>query len=262
MIGYIYVPQNQDLFTGGKVGDTYFTDEKIDLFASAKVGDTIIKPVQKPPYLVVDHVLDKILITKWPGVLYQVEILNPSEEKGINVGLVKNVWYTRTFGVKIIDEIPIEILFGANGIQIKQILDLLKNLTEEQVNQLATYEVAQSQKIYAKAWKQWVSLTDKAYFNATDHYEKVLKAYPKNQNRVSPIGQGLSIIHGIFYQTARKLTQDEALEVDEDGEISLKPTWDRAQTHFLHAGMSYEDLHLLTEAEKKHLRKPIERVFQ
>jgi hypothetical protein len=37
MIGYLYAPQKQDLFTGGKVGDTSFTDEKIDLFASAKL---------------------------------------------------------------------------------------------------------------------------------------------------------------------------------------------------------------------------------
>jgi hypothetical protein len=261
-IGYIYVPKKQERFAGGKVGDIYFPDEKTELFKLAQVGDIIVKNYKKPPYLVVDHVLDKLIITKWPGTLYKVEVLNPSEEKCINAGLVKNIWYTRTFAVKILEELPIEIIFGDNGVQIKKILDFITNISEEQVNQLATYDAEQNRKIYSEAWNIWDSSTDKESLNSSGDYEKVIQAFPKNQSRVSPIGQGLSIIYDIFYQTARKLTHDEALEIDEEGEIYLKPKWSIASTHCLNAGMSYEDSNLLTEDEKALLRKPFQEVFQ
>lgn len=262
IIGYIYVPQKQEIFAGVKLKTSYLSDEKIELFKTAKVGDNIIKQEKTPPYLVVDHDLDKIIITTWPGKLYKVAVLNPSEEKQINTGLVKNIWYTRTFGVKILEELPVEIIFGDNGLQIKQILDFIINITEEQVSQLANYDVEQNQKIYSNAWNNWVSLTDKEYHNSSSDFEKVIQVFPKNQSRVSPIGQGLSIISTIFYQTARKLTQDEALEIDEEGEIHLKPKWSIASTHCLNAGMSYEDSNLITEDEKALLRRPFEEVFQ
>ena len=259
IVGYIYVPNKQETFAAVKTSKNYSPDDTTELFASARIGDTIIKKDKAPPYLVVDHKLHTIIVTKWPGALYKVEVLNPEEEREINNGLVENVRYTRTFGVRIIEEVPVAALFGNNGEQVKRIIDLVRSVTEEQVSQLAEYDAKQNGKTYSKAWKNWVLLTDS---KASGSYERVIAVHPKNQERISPIGQGLAVISTIYYQTVRELTQDEALDIDDEGEISFKPKWSRAAVHFLHAAMSYEADNLLTQKEKEDLRKPIVETFE
>ena len=118
-------------------GFVYSADEENELFKNAKVGDSIIKKEKKPPYIVVDHSLGTKIITRWPGKIYKVEVINPSKEKKINKGLVKNIWYTRTYGVKIIEEVPIEMLFGKNGKEICKIIDLTRNISEENVSSIS-----------------------------------------------------------------------------------------------------------------------------
>lgn len=258
--GYVYVPDKQELFTGGKVGDREFVNKDIELFANARPGDLVIKEDKKPPYIVVDHHWVTSLITQWPGKLFKVSILNPLDEKDINAGLVENIWYTRTYALKVLEELPAEIVFGANGKEIKNLLALIQNVTEVQVNQLADHALEVNRKLYSETWNRWKNFCDGNL--SIENYENVISSQPKNSQVKSPIGIGLSVISNTFYQTVRKLTQDEALEIDEDGEVWLKAKWAAAGEHFLNAAMSYESNDLLTNQEKKLLRKPIIEVFE
>lgn len=242
-------------------GFVYSADEDNELFKYAKVGDLIIKQDRNPPFIVVDHSLDKTIITRWPGKLYEVEVINQSKEKDLNKGLVKNVWYTRTLGVKILKEVPVENIFGPNGHHISRIITWIRNVTEEQVNSFSKYDLESGRNLFTKAWRNWISLTDRDYAYLNDDQYNTLKVFPKNQKYSSPIREGLSIMASQFDIRARELVRESAFGVDEEGEIFLQPKWAKASEILRHAGMSYESDNLLTASEKKILRKPVMEVF-
>jgi len=242
-------------------GFVYSADDDNELFKDAKVGDLIIKQDRNPPFIVVDHTLDKTIITSWPGKLYKVEVINQSKEKDLNEGLVKNVWYTRTLGIKILEELSVENIFGKNGKQISRIIDLTRNITEEQVNSLSKYDIESGRNLFTKAWRNWILLTDKDHIYLNDDHYNTLKVFPNNQVYSSPIREGLSIISSQFDIRARELVGESAFGVDEEGEIYLQPKWSNACEKLKQGGMSYESDNLLSEAEKETLRKPVMEVF-
>ena len=242
-------------------GYVYASNQDNELFRNAKTGDLIVKKDKTPPYIVVDHSLDTLLITRWPGKLFKVEVIDPSKEKGINEGLVKGVSYTRTFGVEIIEEVPPGELFGPNGKKIEQIVDLTRNITEEQVFELSKDDKASSRDLYAKAWRNWIMLYDKnhPYLNGNHHHTLLFS--PKNERYSSPIKIGLSLIYSQFDIRAKELVGDQAFGYDEEGEIYLQPIWALAVEKALQAGMSYASDDVLTELERETLRTPFNKVF-
>lgn len=242
-------------------GFVYSSDEDNKLFKDSKVGDVITKQDRNPPFIVVDHSLDKIIVTRWPGKLYEVEVINQSKEEGLNKGLVKNVWYTRTLGVKILREVPVENIFGPNGNQISQIITWARNITEEQINSFSKYDLESSRDLFTKAWRNWILITDKEYpYLNEDHFD-TLKLFSNNQKYNSPIREGLSIIASQFDIRARELVGESAFGIDDEGEIFLQPKWAKASEILRHGGMSYESDNLLTTSEKQTLRKPVMEVF-
>ena len=242
-------------------GYLYVADEDNLLFRDVKIGDSVVKPDREPPYFVVDHFLHKVLVTKWPGKLYKAEIINQAAEKDINRGLVKDIWYTRTLGVKILEEVPIENIFGNNGSKIKQVVDIARYITEEQANRLAEISLEYNRELYSKVWEKWISITDKEYASLAKDHQCTLEAHPKNQKHESPIRKGLSITWTQLYHRARELEGDLAVYTDEEGDVCLVPKWSNAGEHLLNAGISYESNNLLTDAEKEQLRSPVKEVF-
>lgn len=241
-------------------GFVYANDEASELFKNAKVGDIIMKPNRNIPFIVVDHTLDKMIITRWPGKLYKVEVLNQSKEKDLNKGLAENVWYTRTLGVKILEEMSLENLFGTNGKWISQIVDVTRNISEEQVDSLSNFDAHPGRELFSKAWKNWISLMNKDDANFDEDYSNTLAILDENHDQ-SPIGRGLTLISSQFYIRAREIAGESAFGIDDEGEIFLQPKWSKACEKLLHAGMSYESLNLLSESEKMVLRKPMTEVF-
>lgn len=243
-------------------GYVYISNDKNELFANAKVGDLIIKKDKKPPFIVVDHSLDTKIITQWPGKLFKVEVINPSKEKKINKGLVKDIWYTRTFGVKILGEVEIKELFGDNGQDIVQIINLTRTISEHKVLQLSNFDKGMNSELFQKAWRNWILIYDKNHpFVNEDHFNTI-KIALKNQRYSSPIKEGLSIISSQFDIRVRELVGDSAFEIDEDGEFYLQPIWAKAVEKILHAGMSYASDNILSESERKTLRAPFSEVFE
>jgi hypothetical protein len=247
--GYVYVPDNRD----------HTTDK---LFTNAKAGDIITKisTESDPGSLVVDHHLYTVLIVRWPGKLYKAEVLNAEAEKELNEGLRKGVPYTRTLGVKILEELPVALLFGENGPAIAQLIDQITVITEAQVDALSAFDITSSRALYTKAWKAWIALTD-ANYRESPNYDCVIAVHPKNQVRKSPVDEGLSVISDTFRRKAESLVGEAAFEIDDEGDRCMHPKWLAAMEHLLMAGMSYEADNLLTEAEKATMRAPVKQVL-
>ena len=254
-----------DLFNLSKrkiQGYIYTSKDENELFGNAKVGDTVIKKDKKPPFIVVDHSLDTKIITQWPGKLFKVEVINPSREKRINEGLVKDACYTRTFGVKILEEVEIKELFGDNGEKIEIIINLTRNITEDNVLELSKFDKGMNSELFTKAWQNWIKIYDSNHPFVNDDHFDTIKLAPKNQRYSSPIKEGLSIISSQFDIRARELVGDSAFGVNNDGEIYLQPIWAKALEKILHAGMSYASDNILTESERKKLRVPFKEVLK
>ena len=243
-------------------GYIYVSKEENELFKGFEIGDSVIKKNKNPPYIVVDHTLDTKIITQWPGKLFKVEVINPSKEKGINKGLVKDIWYTRTLGVKILDEVNISKLFGGNGQNIEQIIDLTRNITEEKVLAFSKYSETENRDLFTKAWRNWIMLYNKNHPYLNDEHYNTISLSQKNQRYSSPIKKGLSIISSQFDIRARELVGETAFGVDEEGELYLQPIWANAVEKILHAGISYASDEILSEIERRNLRKPFNEVFE
>lgn len=242
-------------------GYVYYSVDEDKRFSEAKAGDIIKNKSNRPPWIVVDHDLNSIIVTKWPGKLFEVEVLNQSNEKKLNKGLVKDVWYTRTLGVKIIREIPLENLFGDNGVEICQIINITRNITVQQVISLSKFKNDDSREIYSKAWEKWIAIYDKESSYATDKHYDTLKIFINNNRHISsPIKQGLAIIASQLDSRAREILGKEAFIIDK-GEEYLISEWANAMEKLLHAGMAEESESLLTLEEKEILTKPFRETF-
>ncbi len=243
-------------------GYVYSASEDDERFRNTQVGDLIINKDKKPPWIIVYHSLDTVIITKWPGKLFEVEVLNQSNEKSLNKGLIKNVWYARTLGVKILRKLSVDILFGQNGTLISQIIDRTRNITEQEVTSLAEIEANEAREIFSKAWGNWIALTNKDCPYLGEGHCDTLKVTPKNQSYGSPINKGLSVIASQINIRAREILGDKAFTEDERGELNLIPVWAKACERLLHAGMSYESDGLLSKSEKEILSLPYKKVFE
>jgi hypothetical protein len=241
-------------------GFIYSAFENGERFRNAKAGDLIVNENRNPPYIVVYHSIHTPIINKWPGKLFEVEIINQSEEKDLNKGLIPNVCYTRTLGVKILREVPVDGIFGPNGKSICKIIDLTRSVTEEQVNLLSKFDSSSGRDLYSKTWRNWIKMTDANHVYLNEDHSDTLKVF-RNQEYGSPIGDGLSIISSQFSIRAKEINEASAFGINKDGEIFLKSIWFDACEKLLQAGMSYEQDNLLTEEEKKILRDPVMKVF-
>ncbi len=242
--GYVYVPK----------GDK--------LLRNSKVGDRVIKADKTPPYIVVDHAIETIIITQWPGKLFKVEVINPSKEEYINKGLVKDVWYTRTFGVRLLKEVETKVLFGVYGHSIEQILNLTQNITKENVEELSKIESGMNRLLFSKAWQNWIKMHDIHHpFANEDHFDTI-KISLINQKRNSPINEAFAIISAQFSIRAKQLVGSSAFRLGNDGETFLQPIWANAIEKINHAAMSYASDSILSASERQDLRTPFNKVFK
>ncbi|MAE66259.1 MAG: hypothetical protein CMJ18_18465 [Phycisphaeraceae bacterium] len=237
-------------------GFTYCAVEDDPRFRHAKIGDVIVNERRTPPWIVVDHETATIIVANWPGRLFEVEILDPSGEEDLNADLVKNVWYSRTLGVRILNELPIRKLFGPNGQHLCRIIDKARSLSVEQVESLTRFDTTEAGRIFAEVWNRWIATQDRPD-------GVVAFGMPASDGSFgSPINRGLSTIAPQVDVRARELLGDEAFIEDEDGETCLVPDWSHACSILLHAGLSHDPDGLLSAAEKRILSSAFREVFE
>lgn len=249
-------------------GYVYCSHEDGDMFSGAKVGEEIIHPTQAPPWIVVVHHVRDVLVTRWPGRLFWVQVLDPAAETHLMDGIRKDAGYTRTCGVRILEELPVANLFGENGDGICRIVELTRRLTEGQVDTLSGYDLSASEQIYDQVWRKCSAPQIYGGKQEVEACGTVLKSALTDGKYSSPIGEGLSVVYALFHARAKELAGDAAYEIDErdedddeDDGVSLLPKWSQACDALLHAAMSYAPDPLLTVPEKSLLRKPVEDVF-
>ncbi|MEQ4616732.1 MAG: hypothetical protein ABN482_01650 [Corticimicrobacter sp.] len=203
---------------------------------AATIGQ-IITQEDAPPYIVVDHHIDNVLPTRWPGRLWHVRILAVALDQPASYAN-----YTRATSIEVCDALSPALLFGPQGDAVSKVQDLIPHLTLAQIEHLAQHATPAAEAGYEAAWGTWLEQTDPASKQPGMQYAGVL-AMGNGLSR-SPLGHAFTLAHAQYCKRVRALAGSDAFEADEDGDEWLRAPWSEALTTLLSIIMGLGAPHL------------------
>lgn len=216
----------------GIIGYIYVADSDEGILKNVSAGQTIKNKKKGPPWIVVDHGFEHMTIAKWPGSLWRAEVIDEAK----NTGLLKYAKYTRANGVKIIENLPLNVLFGNFGAGILKIIQSASAINPDSVETLVSAFPVEALELYSKGWNIYGgTTTDQPPFYGRDHQNTI--AMPGDEG-CSPINSAFKIIYSQVFDQANKLTDGKAILTDDEGNLSLDDVWSKACNSFLCAAMA------------------------
>jgi hypothetical protein len=219
-------------------GFIYVQQDEAGPTKPAAPGAVLRCPERKPPWIVVDHSLRSVIVTQWPGRLWQAEVLEKADEQ-----FDLQVDATRAVVVKVIRELPVSELFGPQGEAVCAIIRKAEALTLDEVEALARADLAEAAAAYMRSWNRWIASVE------------------LGNGLSSPINRGFSIISEVVAKRARHLGGEQAYFVDDEGESHYAPEWSATMSALLHAAMAYGAPEYVTAEDAKILKSAWIKVF-
>jgi hypothetical protein len=243
-------------------GFVYVSGDQPGPMEGATVGARVRMPSWDPPWIVVDHELDTVIVARWPGRLFRVESVPPSSDEE-RVALARargslraEARYTRVFAVDVLAELPPALLFGPHGQAVVEILECARLLVDPVARELAAVRPPDASQAYGRAWQRWLDRQPNGTPYRTGDHSHVL-AVPGAGRIGSPIGHGIAVLWTCVVDRARRCAGSTAFtfDEDEDDKVLLDP-WATAASALLDAAMALgapdlvdpADASLLTEA--------------
>lgn len=214
---------------GGELGFAYAPAEEPSQFANATVGLTVGTFADKPPWIVVDQSLSSIIIARWPGKLWEVQILRRASEQPR-----PGASYVRATAVRILSEIPTATVFGVNGRAVEKVLWTAAQLTLEQRDRLAEQKSQAADEVFSAAWNRWLAKVEPNNPHRDQDHRDTLAVFAGSSR--SPVGPAFTVLSSITSKRAKDLEGDAAFVVDEDEQV-FAPTWAAASSALMHACM-------------------------
>jgi hypothetical protein len=184
--------------------------------AYAEPGCTVRIPGRGPPWIAVDHQLASIVVARWPGRLWAVEIVDPITDRDLKaagqVGLRGDAGYTRAAAVAILHAVPVATLFGAHGAQVCAVIEVAAELTLELAVRLAGRRHRDAGDAHERLWRRWLTREN----IPLERYNDLDGTLAIGASKAgSPIGQGLRVIHNVVGRRAEALGGPSVWRVDE-----------------------------------------------
>ena len=239
-------------------GYMYADEDRPGLMAGAKVGTRVRTPSWGPPWIVVDHRVDAVIVARWPGRLFRVASVPPSsDEERIALAsaagnLRADAGYTRVFAVDVLAELPAGLLFGPHGDAVIEVLEYARRLTEPVAWELAAARDPGADSAYSRAWQRWLDGQPNAAPYRNGDHSHVL-AIPGAGPVCSPIGHGLTVLSRCVTDSARRCSGSTAFTVDENGDEVLLDPWTGAASALLNAAMAIGAHDLVDSADAARL---------
>jgi hypothetical protein len=222
-------------------GFVYVSDEDPGPMIGASTGMRVANTSLAPPWIVVDHSLDRVLVAKWPGRLFRVASVPPRSDAERDAlvraaeGVLPSAGYTRVLAVDVLEELTPAILFGPHGDAVVRIIDVGRRLTENLARQLAPKRHPEATEAYRRAWARWLAgQPDGLSFQ--DHDLSHTLAVHGAGHSGSPIGHGFLVVSTSVRGSAQ---QRGGITVDVDGEEVLVKPWAGAAATLLDAVMAF-----------------------
>lgn len=239
-----------------------------DPLVAAAVGDTIRLPARKPPWIVVNHDLSRTIVARWPGRLWRVEIIDPvtlaDERRTGGSPPLPYVTYTRCVAVKVLEEVPVAMLFGDDGAAVCSLIDSVQTIDRRLAQDLAAARLPEADTAYDRVWRRWLATEEPLVDGglratvhnpneATDSWAGIVSSGGRSG---SPVHYGLSLAHSQLYRQAVALDGEQAYEneVDDDGAFLVWP-WAEAGNALLDAVLAFGAPRFVDEADRAILTK-------
>lgn len=126
---------------GPRQGFVYVSVVDSTAMAKAEAGRTVRIPGRGPPWIAVDHELSSVVVARWPGRLWAVEIVDAVTAQDGAGGLRADAGYTRAAAVKILHAVPVAALFGAHGAEVCAVIEAAAKLDLAGAERLAEMRV-------------------------------------------------------------------------------------------------------------------------
>ena len=214
-------------------GYLYVPHDARDATAAAVAGSTLRISTRAPPWIIVDHGIETIVVAQWPGRLYRATV---SDAEGIEQADA-SASYTRAAAVDVGEELPAWHLFGEHGRAVAAVIAAASRLRVEDVELLAQSRHPDAGRAYARSWKRWLTSIGVNVSSVGDDLDGTL-AIPVGGRR-SPINCGFSVLSRAFEDRAESVAGAAAFVTSDDGERWLERTWSAAACALLEAAMSF-----------------------
>ena len=233
----------------GSGGFVYVTETEPTALRDVSVGAIVRNANAGPPWIVVNHSLASVCVSRWPGRLLRVEIVEKAKEQPMAYAN-----YTRASAVAVIEELPAHSLLGEYGGLLADIIDQIDKLTLDDAFGLSEALQPASLEIYSTAWKNWLAKIDANSVYLDVNHEDTLQI--KAEREVSPVGYALSLVSSMVLTRGKAVSGQAAITVDAEGDVELQAPWSGATTALLHAAMAVGAPNLLTPQEAEILKTP------
>lgn len=212
-------------------------------WARAVPGQVIRNPSSAPPWIVVDHSIQSVVAARWPGRLWEVEILQKApDQPRVGAG------YTRAVAVRVGQERPVSILFGPRGDGVLRVVERASSVRLSEVAELAARWSPDAREAYSRAWNRWIARVDPRSIHRGADHGNTLAVFAGGTR--SPIGIGFTVLHDVFARRARELAGDDAFVTDDEGDVCLADPWAKAANVLLHAAMALGAPDLVPEPDR------------
>jgi hypothetical protein len=244
------------------IGYVYVEDDEPGLMAGAQSGATIRIPGKGPPWIVVDSSIDSIVIARWPGRLWRVAIVEPvpAGDQLASGGVPgPEHGYTRAAVVRLVEELPLPVLFGSHGQAVVKVIDAAMALDAHQAQALAEHRHADAEPACARVWRAW--LGERPTAPGIEDFMSNGTLMMTNVGRpVSPVNRGLMVVHGQLFKRAVAVAGEAATEED-DTDIWLVEPWRGASSALIDAALAFGTPEHMTPADRAILMQAWVRVF-
>jgi hypothetical protein len=223
---------------GTQHGFVYVPNVDIGPMALAEAGRTVRIPGRGPPWIAVDHEVSSVLVPRWPGRLWAVEIVDAVTEQDGAPRLRADAGYTRAAAVKILHAVPVETLFGAHGAQVCAVIEAAAELTLARATRLGELRHRDAGDAQTRVWRHWL-VRENIPLERYNDLDGTLAIGASKAG--SPIGKAPRVIHNLVGRRAETLAGPSVWlkdEADPEGAWLAEP-WCTASTALLDAALAF-----------------------
>ncbi|TFZ07869.1 hypothetical protein [Ramlibacter humi] len=224
-------------------GFVYVADSERGAMSGAPPGTVAGSGSDSPPWIVVDHSPSSVIAAKWPGRLMEVEILLRAGQQP-----AADAPYTRATKVRVLGEVPVGMIFGPNGEDVRALISRASRWTGKDFALLEGAPMEDAFAAYSEAWNRWLRDVEPGSHHIGDDHRHTLAAGCRGLR--SPVNGAFAVLHSVLVSRARELDGQAAFVVEGD-ELWFAPKWQLALDAMLVAAMALGAPQGLLSAEER-----------
>jgi hypothetical protein len=240
---------------GEITGFVYVSAEDQGPMATAATGLTIGRFTDDPPWIVIDHTAQSIVLAKWPGKVWKVRALRKAPQQPYSYA-----GYIRATAVYVEDEMPLSVLFEHNGEEIVELLNRISKLTIDEAERIVALSDEDAARIHNQIWDRWLALEDPSSTFINQDHDGTIAVGSKAPR--SPVGNATSVLHSQLAARAREISGEHAFVTDGEDQY-FNPKWAKTAACLQHALFAIGvDEKLLDDHERAVLRRSFDKVIK